>query len=120
MRKFRLFLLTLLCLALPLQGMAGVRMAASPCPMEQEMMAMSTDQQDMAAMDHDCCNDAATAAKTGKMCKTSQDCQVSVQYLVIPQFSIALPSADSAHYPSIALSVQSFDASSVWRPPTRS
>jgi len=84
------------------------------------MMSMSADQQDMAAMDHDCCNDAATAAKTGKMCKTSQSCQVSIQYLVISQFSIALPSVDSAHYPSIALSVQSFDASSVWRPPTRS
>ncbi len=81
MRKFRLFLLTLLCLSIPLQGIAGVCMAASPCPMDQEMMAMSADIGHEAAMEHDCCNDADTFAKTGKMCKTGQDCQVVSQFL---------------------------------------
>lgn len=76
--------------------------------------------QGLAAVDHDCCNDAVTAAKTGKMCKTSLDCQASIQYFVMPRLTLALPSADGPHYPSIALSAQSFDASNVWRPPTRS
>lgn len=119
MRLFRLILLCVLSLTIPLQGIAGVPMAASPCPMEQEMMAMSADMGHEAAMEQDCCNDADTFAKTGKMCKTGQDCQVLSQFPAFARPSFPLLTADIPHYSSIVLSVRSFDASSVWRPPTR-
>jgi hypothetical protein len=119
MRKFRLFLLMLLCLAVPLQGIAGMRMLSAPCPMESGHMAQmqiaDMDQQAMA--DHDCCNDAETVAKTGKMCKTGQDCQVSVLYPASRVSSLSLPVAPATQYLSLVLPVRSFDASSVWRPP---
>lgn len=118
--KLRLILVLVLSLAVSFQGIAGVRLPMQPCPMEQEMMVLSADLQDMAAVEHDCCNDADAFAKTGKMCKPGQDCQVHIQYLSFNRISIALPSADSSHHPSLVQSVRSFDASSVWRPPTRS
>lgn len=122
MRKFRLFLLMLLCLAIPLQGIAGVHMLSAPCPMEQsggmaQMQMADMDQQAMA--DHDCCNDADTAAKTGKMCKTGQDCPVSALYPASVVSSLPPSVAPTTQYPSLVLSVRTFDASSVWRPPTR-
>lgn len=122
MRKFRLFLLMLLCLAIPLQGIASVHMRSAPCPMEQsdnmaQMQMADMDQQAMA--DHDCCNDADTAAKTGKMCKTGQDCPVSALYPASVGSSLSLSVAPTTQYPSLVLTVRTFDASSVWRPPTR-
>ena len=124
MRKFRLFLLTLLCFAIPLQGMASVRMLAAPCPMEQQdsmaqMQMSDMDQHTASAAEHDCCNDADTAAKTGKMCKTGQDCSVSAQYPAGIYSSFFLPVEQSTQYSSLVLFVRSFDASSVWRPPAR-
>lgn len=124
MLKFRLFLLTLLCLAIPLQGMASVHMLAAPCPMEQsdgmaQMEMSEMDQQTASAADHDCCNDAETTAKTGKMCKTGQDCPVSAQYPASLPPSPHLAVELSTQYLALVLSVRSFDASSVWRPPAR-
>lgn len=120
MRKLRLFLLMLLCVAVPLQGIAGVHMLSAPCPMEQsvgmaQMQIADMDQQAMA--DHDCCNDAETAAKTGKMCKTGQDCPVSALYPASSISSLPLSVAPTTQYLSLVLSVRTFDASSVWRPP---
>lgn len=120
MRKFRLFLLMLLCLAVPLQGLADVHMLSAPCPMEQsdhmaQMQMVDMDAQTMA--DHDCCNDAETAAKTGKMCKTGQDCPVSALYPASLVISLSVAVAPATLHPSLVLSVRSFNASSVWRPP---
>lgn len=121
MRKFHRFLLTLLCLAIPLQGMAGVRAIEQPCPMEQEMAQMDHDQQVAIAAEHDCCNDPETAAHTGKFCKTGIDCQISAQYATVSvTTALSLPALQAAHYPVPVFAAQSFDASSVWRPPTRS
>lgn len=72
-----------------------------------------------AMADHDCCNDADTTAKTGKVCKTGQDCPLSVMYPVSAVSSFFLPVDSTTQYPSLVLSVRTFDASSVWRPPTR-
>lgn len=123
MRMFRLFLLMLLCLAVPLQGIANVHMLSAPCPMEQsDPMAQKMQMADMDAQamaDHDCCNDAETVAKTGKMCKMGQDCPVSALYPASLAASLSLPVAPAAVHPSLVLSVRSFDASSVWRPPAR-
>lgn len=122
MRKLRLFLLMLLCLAIPLQGVAGVHMLSAPCPMEQSggtAQATMADMDQQAMADHDCCNDAETAAKTGKMCKTGQDCPVSALYPASFVSSLPLSVAPTMQYPSLVLSVRTFEASSVWRPPTR-
>lgn len=122
MRKFRLVLLMLLCLAVPLQGIAGIHMLSAPCPMEQSdsmgPMQMA-DMEPQAMADHDCCNDAQTATKTGKMCKTSQDCPVSTLYPANFGSSLSLSAGPVTQYPSLVLSVRTFDPSSVWRPPTR-
>lgn len=124
MRKFRLFLLTLLCLAIPLQGVAGARMLSEPCPMEQSdhmahMQGSDMDQQTASMAGHDCCNDADTAAKTGQMCKTGEHCPFSVQYPPSVASSLFLPVEQSTLFPSLVLTVRSFDATSVWRPPAR-
>jgi hypothetical protein len=80
-----------------------------------QMQIADMDQQAMA--DHDCCNDAETAAKTGKMCKTGQDCPVSALYPASSISSLPLSVAPTTQYLSLVLSVRTFDASSVWRPP---
>lgn len=120
MRKFRLFLLMLLCFAVPIQGIAEVHVLSAPCPMEQsdhmaQMQMVDMDTQDMA--NHDCCNDIETVAKTGKMCKTGQDCPVSALYPASLAISLSVVMAPATLHPSLVLSVRSFDASSVWRPP---
>jgi hypothetical protein len=119
----RLLIALLLCLAIPLQGWAAGAVAQAPCPMG-DMMAMQADTVIEALADPgvmanlaDCCNDAATAALTGKLCKTGQECQVPTGWLAphsqpvvqaIPM-SVSLV-ADTPTPPRGA-------PASVWRPP---
>lgn len=120
MRLLRPFLLMLLCLVAPLQGIADVHLLSAPCPMEQSdrMAQMQMADMDTQAMaDHDCCNDVETVAKTGKICKTGQDCPVSALYPASLAISLSVMVAPTTLHPSLVLSVRSFDASSVWRPP---
>lgn len=92
-------------------------MYPSPCPMERQgIMQMTV--ADTSAMDHDCCNDARTAAETGKLCKFGQMCQVSVQYPIIFHVTFSLPVAQAIRYPDSAPPLYSRDALSIWRPPT--
>src|SRR5664279_2212239 len=69
MRILNLFLITLLCVALPLQAIANAMVTETSCADECAAMMMDS------AEVHDCCNDADTIAKTGKLCKAKQDCQ---------------------------------------------
>lgn len=120
MKMFRTLLFGLLCFAISLQGFAGVALFEKPCPLESgaqsaEMIAMAA----MAA-DHDCCNDADTFAKTGKLCKTGQECSAGGIGLIascrIASFSPVHPlRIDSPDQPI-------FDAApaGIWRPPTLS
>jgi hypothetical protein len=78
----RRWVLSLLLVALPLQGLAVAWPASAPCPMEAEMAQMLASGDHAAADLPDCCNDADTFAKTGKACKSGQECGVA---------SIALP-----------------------------
>lgn len=116
MRYFRTFLFVLLSFALPLQGYAHFVVPKVPCPMEP--MAMM-DMADADAM-HDCCNDADTAAKTGKPCKLAQYCQSVGQFLPIEEW-VALPlgTISSVRFPRHADTVTSFDPAATWRPPTQ-
>ena len=69
---------------------------------------------------HECCNDAETSAKTGKLCKAGQECNLSQLFTVV---SLRPP----GHQPVAALPVSpgnpfppSFNPSDIWRPPALS
>lgn len=115
-RPMRAFLTFLLCFALALHGNANAHVFKQPCPMEQGApIAM-----DMSGAAGDCCNDADTAAKTGKLCKTGQTCSVPVVGAIA---SLPLPEpivAASCPVPTPSLVTASFDPLAVWRPPTLS
>jgi hypothetical protein len=64
----------LLLVSLPLQGMGSAWAAKVPCPMQAEMAEMLASGESAAADLLDCCNDADTFAKTGKACKSGQEC----------------------------------------------
>ena len=118
MRTLRLFLLAFICVAIPLQGIASVRLALTPCPMEQGGAEHAADM-DLQMAGHDCCNDEETAAKTGKMCKTGQECQTGQMIsVVLPKIASPHPSGDD--YATLVLSVRSINTSNVWRPPALS
>ncbi len=85
----RWLMLLLLCLTIPLQGMAMVRGQRCPCPMTatSALAAATTEAADatVAEVDvdvtvdvDDCCNEADTAARTGQPCKAGQECHAPV------------------------------------------
>jgi hypothetical protein len=119
MRIFRLILIFSLCIAVPFQGIAGTLPVSAPCPMMQgnvdTMMHSMADMNN--AAQHDCCNDADTLAKTGKLCKTGQECPSSSVYL--PEPFLAIAPSFSASSPSFSRDTLAItrNTSLVWRPP---
>lgn len=115
MRLIRTLLFIWLSIALPLQGYASFALPKPHCPMASTMMDMT----DADAM-HDCCNDAKTAAKTGKPCKPAQPCQSMGQFFPIMELGV-LPqaSASSIRFPHFVDITFSFDPAATWRPPTQ-
>lgn len=110
-------LVLILCLLIPLQGFAALRVAAEPCPM-QGMTTMDMGATDMADAMEDCCNDLATFERTGQACKTGQECTAP---------AVWMPPLQSLEFE--ALAAQDFTApvwrslppgatSRLWRPPT--
>lgn len=112
----RTLLALVLSLSIPLQGIAGVLAPAqAACPMEQTMQMAGTAADNAG---HGCCNDADTFAKTGKLCKTAQQClSVGVFMVAAPQMA-TLPTPGSRHISTSGFFVRTLDLSSVWRPPT--
>jgi hypothetical protein len=111
-RPMRAFLTFLLCFAVALHGNANAHVFKQPCPMEQGApIAM-----DMSGAAGDCCNDADTAAKTGKLCKTKLHVRrrPSLRSVIGADRRSVLPRADRR------LVTLSFDLVAVWRPPTLS
>ena len=116
----RFFIALLLCLTIPLQGWAAGAGVLAPCPMG-DMVAMQaeslSEEKQMADLGA-CSNDAATAALTGKLCKTGQECQAPTSWLG------ALSQPVIQAQPSRALLVTGTPTpprgspASVWRPPT--
>lgn len=116
MRRLRVFLFVLLSIALPLQGYAHFAAPKPPCPMEQMGVMDMSDTRVM----HDCCNDAETAAKTGKPCKTAHPCHSSVQFLPFSEWDVVSQDMASAfHFPLLADILFSFDPAATWRPPAQ-
>lgn len=114
MRLFNLFLVTLLCLAIPLHGIAGMLVTKTPCPAESAGMVATTD----TAGVHGCCNDADTAAKTGKACKAEQNCQpVSPGLIIQAENQLPAPLGVKITLANSRLAL-TFEPSATWRPPT--
>lgn len=111
----RVFCLLVLCLTIGLQSPVQARAAKSPCPMEQSGSAVVA--VDSMPMQDDCCNDAETVARTGKLCKTGMECQsLSPCLLVSPSYGLAVQRASQPL--RIAERVHPADSpASVWRPP---
>ena len=68
-------------------------------------------------MDHDCCTDADTFAKTGKLCKTDLSCQSLSQVPQSCYFVVLLPTSTE---PVVAFPdrvIRTHDPTLVWRPP---
>jgi hypothetical protein len=106
-----------LCLALALQGVAQARVVEQPCPMQKRMHAHGVH---AAKTAHHCCNDAATAAKTGKACKTGQACAAAGAWLMSSQSlctSAPLAVSSVSSFEPFALSI---DFGGRWRPPALS
>lgn len=112
----RTLLVLVLSLSIPLQGIAGILAPVQvACPMEQNMQ-MADMVVDSAG--HGCCNDADTFAKTGKPCKTGQQCvSVGIFMAAAPQLA-TLPVSNSQGISISSFFVRTLDLSSVWRPPT--
>lgn len=113
----RAFTVLLFCLSIAFQGMVGTHVFEEPCPIEQGMHAGVMGDSGGAG---DCCNDAETAAKTGKLCKTGQQCSLSQVFtLASRQLPDQRPLAIT---PRVAgkLFSPSFNLSDIWRPPSLS
>lgn len=115
MRALLTFFSLLLCLAVPIHGFAAVAALEAPCPMEMSSASNSAEQPGA----DDCCNDMETFAKTGKACKSGQECQTGG--LWVPNFlalSTALPVQTVAIAP-LSQFAPSANPIGFWRPPTQ-
>lgn len=118
----RSFVAFLLCLSISLQGWAAGAGVQAPCPMG-EMMAMQDSMPANGDMEStadlgDCCNDAATYALTGKLCKIGQECQAPTGWMV-PSSQPVVQTPPSSVLLVIGSPTPPDGApASVWRPPT--
>lgn len=104
-------LLLLLCLVLPLNGLASLAVAATPCPMQSSGM-------DAHAAHNDCCPEQGSLAEHAKQpCKNAQQCQTGSPLLL---------SVNNANAPTARSNPQHVNRleflpvqrpGGVWRPP---
>jgi hypothetical protein len=113
----RRLVIVLFCLALPLQGVAAAFAANAACPdeamMTEQLVAGELSVDDL----HDCCNDVETIARTGKPCKTGQQCHVPAGSVVpdVPHVTHVPPAHAVADLGASAPPASVFAAP--WRPP---
>ena len=126
MRRFRVFLLLLLSLAIPVHGYAVLDVQRAPCPMRAGMMvaptaapmSMAGSATPAAQERRDCCNDPDTVSKTGKLCKAGQECKTGG---LAPALLHSAPLLDLACVAIETLPSQPFPQRrrvSIWRPPS--
>jgi hypothetical protein len=114
MRILNLFLITLLCLAIPLQGVARVMTVETACPAKLD--GMTTDD---SVHNKNCCNDIDTVAKTGQHCKAEQDCQPTSLGMINQLESPLIASVGAEKISPPNAFALTFDPSATWRPPTQ-
>jgi hypothetical protein len=110
----RIFIVLLLLLSVAFQSIAATHVFEPPCPMEADMHSgMMAD----TGTPGDCCNDADTAAKTGKLCKNAQNCSPSQVFTLasftalvdVPFSALPAPMANDFAPPPTP--------GDIWRPP---
>ena len=106
-----------LCLMLALQGAVQASIVEKPCPMKSAGHAHAV-QAGTAA--HDCCNDADTAAKTGKACKTAQSCPAVGAWLTNSQYFPPYQLSTVSLVSSPQAFVLRIESGGHWRPPALS
>jgi len=120
----RAFTVLLFCLAIACQSVVAARAVDKHCTMAMAQDGHGGMHAEMMASvdsDHgDCCNDAETAAKTGKMCKSAQSCNLSQMFtlasfhaLIEVPFSLLPATMTKAFVPPSS-------PGEIWRPPSRS
>jgi hypothetical protein len=117
MRLAKCIVIGLICLGVSLQGLASVAVVKAPCPMTQADDVSSAAPAAQDELGHDCCTDAETFAKTGKVCKSDLTCQPVTQ---VPQSAHVLvvrimTAASPDPFPDRA--ILPLDPVPVWRPP---
>ena len=116
----RKLLTLMLSLALALPASATMGALPQPCPMHEMTSMSSADEADMGMEEAaiDCCNDLATALRTGKTCKTGLECggMASMALPMLPTLSLVTPHVE----PAIGFQTTPPPArlSAIWRPPT--
>lgn len=107
----------LLCFALTFQGGAAVHALEMPCPMEHTgSPAPAVDE--VAPALGDCCNDAQTAAQTGKLCKADTPCSSPGLCALVSLHGPMLWGNLSERRPDLAARVAAWTPPGVWRPPS--
>jgi len=117
----RRLLALVLCLLLPLQGVAAAQVPAPPCPMHG-WMAVEGDSSGgtgtLVADMGDCCNDLASFERTGQPCKSAQNCGAPVTGM-LPFQPMTFPSqVDPGPRAPAWRSPPEGSTSRLWRPPT--
>ncbi len=111
MRRVIAIALSLLCIALPLR--ADATAGDRHCPRMQTHL--STD-----AQQHDCCNDAATYASTGQLCKMGQQCSPPMTFPIPASVVQVAFAASHAVAPTPSRLLYLRPPATVWRPPNLS
>lgn len=114
MAFLRILLALLISLALPVQAVAGVMMAAACCPM-MEAVAEAVASDETAAAEHDCCHDEdgqGTRCASDLSCKCGAHPAISTRALIPPLPVVFQTHATSPVWPQSVLPV------ALWRPPT--
>ncbi|MBM7060317.1 hypothetical protein JQX08_06330 [Pseudomonas sp. UL073] len=109
-RYLRFCLISLLCLALPLTGLAGATAAAQPCAPRVDAPTVT------AEAAHDCCLDLSCLCRDGKSCPGGSDCKTSSAVLVAfskPPIMLFSPITHTAVSGSLLIPAPS----GRWRPP---
>lgn len=105
----------LLSLAIPIQATAAALAVPPPCVMDPSPAQLHGSDAHHAAP---CCNDAETAAKTGKLCKSGHDCKSLGLALGMPHRMLPIGSPRGAE--PLHLPIPRLDATRarIWRPPS--
>ena len=118
MRKLMTLMLSL---ALALPASATMRALPPPCPMDGMTSPVSADEADTGLEESatDCCNDLATAQKTGKACKTGLECggMASMALPMPPIIPLAAGHVEPATW--FQTTPPPAKLSAIWRPPTQ-
>ena len=112
----RIVSLILLCFSLAFANVSYAQNHEKSCPMEQDGSMSTMNHAEMPV----CCNDAETAAKTGKACKAEQNCSISnvVILFSVPTWNFVSTDRRLARTP--IQSLPNLAPTDLWRPPTLS